>query len=81
MAEVPEDVGILHSTVSNSGDVYGIAFRALYRRNLKTDRLEYREIPPRAGLYQIVEGQPGEFNMGAGTHLSKYAVAPANCYR
>lgn len=81
LAGVPEDVGMLHITVAQSGDVYGIGYRELYRLNRKTDSIEYLETPPRGGLYQIVEGQPGEFYMGAGTHLLKYVVQPVAYYR
>lgn len=74
LAGVPEDVGMLHITAASDGNIYGISFRDLYRLNTQTDELEYLETPPRSGLYQIVEGQPGELYMGAGTHLLKYAV-------
>ncbi len=81
LAGVPEDVGMLHITAAADGNVYGIAYRDLYRLDTKTDKLQYLETPPRSGLYQIVEGKPGEFYMGAGTHLLKYVVTPATYFR
>ena len=78
LAGVPEDVGMLHITPASDGNVYGISYRDLYRLDTRRGRLEYLEKPPLPGLYQIVEGEPGAFYMGAGTHLLKYVVkAPA----
>ena len=81
LAGVPEDVGMLHITVARDGNVYGVSHRDLYRLNVETNQLEYLETPPRSGLYQIVEGKPGEFYMGAGTHLLKYLVTPNTYFR
>ena len=81
LAGVPEDVGMLHITAAQDGNIYGIAFRDLYRLHTKTDKLEYLETPPRSGLYQIVEGRPGEFYIGCGTHLLKYVVKPRAYFR
>lgn len=81
VAGVPEDVGMLHITAAHDGNIYGVAFRDLYRLNTSTDELEYLETPPRSGLYQIVEGRPGEFYMGCGTHLLKYVVEPSSYFR
>lgn len=78
LAGVPEDVGMLHITAASDGNIYGVAYRDLYRLDIHTGKLDYLETPPLEGLYQIVEGSPGEFYMGAGTHLLKYVLdAPA----
>jgi len=71
---VPEDVGMIHITAAHNGDVYGVTHRDLFRLNRKQGQIEYLETPPMPGLYQIVEGQPGVFYMGAGTHMLKYVV-------
>ncbi len=81
LAGVPEDVGMLHITAAHDGNVYGISYRDLYRLNVKSNELEYLETPPRSGLYQIVEGRPGELYMGAGTRLLKYVVKPGTYFR
>ena len=81
LAGVPEDVGMIHITAAHNGDVYGVAHRDLFRLNLKQGKIEYLETPPLPGLYQIVEGQPGVFYMGAGTHLLKYVVETPTFYR
>ena len=81
LAGVPEDVGMLHITAAGDGNIYGVAYRELYRLRVDQDRLEYLETPPRSGLYQIVEGRPGNFYIGAGTHLLKYSIDPQAYYR
>ena len=81
LAGVPEDVGMLHITAARDGNVYGVSYRDMYRLNVETNELEYLETPPRSGLYQIVEGRPGEFYMGAGTHLLKYLAKPGTYFR
>jgi len=81
LAGVPEDVGMIHITAAHNGDVYGVTYRDLFRLNREQGRIEYMETPPLPGLYQIVEGQPGVFYMGAGTHLLKYVVETPTFYR
>ncbi len=81
LAGVPEDVGMLHITVATDGNVYGIAHRDLFRLEVQKRRVEYLDPPPRSGLYQIVEGRPGEFFIGAGTHLLRYLVDEPVYYR
>ena len=63
------------------GNIYGVAYRDLYRLDTRSEELEYLETPPLEGLYQIVEGSPGAFYMGAGTHLLKYVLQPPAYYR
>ena len=78
LAGVPEDAGMLHITIAASGDVYGVTQRDLWRLRRKHGEIEYLDQPPIPNLYQIVEGEPGVFYMGAQTHLLKYIVdAPA----
>jgi len=81
LAGVPEDVGMIHITAAHNGDVYGVTHRDLFRLNRKQGQIEYLETPPMPGLYQIVEGQPGVFYMGAGTHMLKYVVETPTFYR
>ena len=81
LAGVPEDVGMLHITPAADGNIYGIASRDLYRLDVKSGKLEYLDAPPIPGLYQIVEGAPGEFYIGARTHLLKYRLETPPFYR
>jgi hypothetical protein len=81
LAGVPEDVGMIHITPAQDGNVYGVTSRDLFRLNVPTGKIEYLDSPPIPDLYQIVEGNPGELYMGARTHLLKYLVKTPVFYR
>ena len=72
---------MLHITAASDGNIYGVAYRELYRLRVDKEQIEYLETPPRSGLYQIVEGRAGTFYIGAGTHLLKYSIDPKTYYR
>ena len=81
LAGVPEDVGMIHLTAASDGNIYGVTRRDLFRLNVKRAVIEYLDPPPIPDLYQIVEGDPGEFYMGARTHLLKYTLDTPVYYR
>jgi outer membrane protein assembly factor BamB len=81
LAGVPEDVGMTFIAPAHDGNVYGVTYSDLFRWNATSRTIEYLDTPPMPGLYQIVEGSPGEFYMGAGTHLLKYFVKAPAYYR
>ena len=71
-----------HGTLARSPSSHcGLADSDLFRWNATSRTIEYLDTPPMTGLYQIVEGSPGEFYMGAGTHLLKYFVKAPAYYR
>ena len=63
------------------GNVYGVTKTDLFRFNVKQKKIEYLDKPPIPGLYQIVEGKPGVFYIGARTHLLRYHVNTPVFYR
>jgi hypothetical protein len=81
LAGVPEDVGIIHLVAASDGNIYGVTRRDLFRLRVDGGLLQYLEPPPIPDLYQIVEGLPGEFFMGARTHLLKYSLGSGEYYR
>ena len=80
-AGVPEDVGMIHLVAASDGNIYGVTRRDVFRLNTGTGEIEYLDPPPIPDLYQIVEGAPGEFYMGARSHLLKYTLNTPVYYR
>jgi streptogramin lyase len=81
LAGVPEDVGIIHLTVASDGNVYGVTSQDVFRLDVTRGVVEYLDPPPIPDLYQIVEGAPGEFFIGARTHLLKYTPNSSEYFR
>jgi hypothetical protein len=81
LAGVPEDVGMIHITPASDGNIYGVTSRDVFRFDTRAMKVEYLDPPPIPDLYQIVEGEPGVFYMGARTHLLRYTVKTPGFYR
>ena len=78
---VPETYGIIHLTAGSDGAVYGVTRTEVFKLDLSTDRILYLDQPPIPDLYQIVEGRPGVFYIGARGHLLEYHLKDTPHYR
>ena len=78
---VPEAYGIIHLTAGHDGDIYGCTQRDVFKLDVATERVEYLDQPPISDLYQIVEGEPGVFYLGARGHLLQYHLKDTPHYR
>ena len=78
---VPETYGVIHLTCGSDGDIYGVTQRELFKLDVSTDRIHYLDSPPIPDLYQIVEGEPGIFYIGARGHLLEYHLKDTPHYR
>ncbi|NKB67935.1 MAG: hypothetical protein GKR89_12815 [Candidatus Latescibacteria bacterium] len=78
---VPETYGIIHLTCGHDGDIYGVTQNDVFKLDVSTDRLHYLDQPPITDLYQIVEGRPGIFYIGARGHLLEYHLKDTPHYR
>jgi hypothetical protein len=78
---VPETYGIIHLTTASDGDIYGVTSRDLFKLDVSTDQVVYLDSPPIPDLYQIVEGDPGVFYIGARGHLLEYHLKDTPHYR
>lgn len=78
---VPETYGIIHLTADSDGNIYGVANRDLFKLDVSAATVIYLEPPPIPDLYQIVEGAPGVFYIGARGHLLEYHVQDTPHYR
>ena len=78
---VPETYGIIHLTAGSDGHIYGVTNRDLFRLDVGMGQILYLDLPPIPDLYQIVEGQPGVFYIGARGHLLEYHLAGIPHYR
>src|SRR5262249_23169855 len=78
---VPEAHGIIHLAAGSDGDLYGVTGTDLFKLDTSTDRLIYLDPPPIPDLYQIVEGSPGVFYLGARGHLLEYHLKDTPHYR
>ena len=81
MMGVPEGYGIAHLTAGADGDIYGITQRRIFKLDVTTQRLILLDEAPIPDLYQIVEGEPGVFYLGARGHLLEYRAAGVPHYR
>ena len=78
---VPETYGVIHLTGGADGAIYGVTRRALFNLDVNSDRVHYLDPPPISDLYQIVEGAPGVFYLGARGHLLEYHLKDTPHYR
>lgn len=78
---VPETYGIIHLTPASDGDIYGVTQYDVFKLDTSTDRIIYLDPPPIPDLYQIVEGAPGVFYIGARSHLLEYHLKDTPHYR
>ena len=78
---VPETYGIIHLPAGRDGDIYGVTNRELFKLDVSTERVVYLDPPPLPDLYQIVEGEPGVFYIGARGHLLEYHLRGVPHYR
>ena len=78
---VPETYGITHLTCGHDGDIYGVTREDVFKLDVSTDRVHYLDQPPITDLYQIVEGKPGIFYIGARGHLLEYHLKDTPHYR
>ena len=78
---VPETYGVTHLTCGHDGDIYGVTSKDVFKLDVSTDRVEYLDQPPIPDLYQIVEGEPGIFYIGARGHLLEYHLKDTPHYR
>jgi hypothetical protein len=78
---VPEAYGIIHLTAGSDGDLYGVTRTEVFKLDVSTDRLIYLDQPPIPDLYQIVEGAPGVFYLGARGHLLEYHLKDTPHFR
>ncbi|MBI4551418.1 MAG: PQQ-binding-like beta-propeller repeat protein [Candidatus Latescibacteria bacterium] len=78
---VPEAYGIIHLTAGSDGDIYGVTRYDVFKLDLSTGRIIYLDQPPIPDLYQIVEGAPGVFYIGARSHLLEYHLRDIPHYR
>src|SRR5690606_2803168 len=62
---VPETHGVIHLTKGSDGNIYGVTNTELFTLDVHLGRVIYLDVPPIADLYQIVEGRPGVFYIGA----------------
>ena len=66
---VPETYGVIHLTCGHDGDIYGVTQNQVFKIDVVAERIVCLDTPPIPDLYQIVEGAPGVFYMGARGHL------------
>ena len=78
---VPETYGIIHLTAGSDGDIYGVTSCDVFKLDVSTERLFYLDPPPIRELYQIVEGQPGVFYIGARGHVLEYHLKDTPHFR
>ena len=78
---VPETYGVIHLTAGHDGDIYGCTRRDVFKLDVSTNRVHYLDPPPIPDLYQIVEGAPGIFYIGARGHLLEYHLRETPHYR
>ena len=78
---VPETYGIIHLTTGSDGAIYGVTNCDLFKLDISTDQISYLDPPPIRDLYQIVEGAPGFFYIGARGHLLEYHLKDTPHYR
>lgn len=78
---VPETYGIIHLTTGSDGAIYGVTSCDVFKLDISTDRVLYLDPPPIPDLYQIVEGAPGVFYIGARGHLLEYHLKDTPHYR
>src|SRR5207247_9049268 len=78
---VPEGYGMIHLTPGSDGNIYGVAYDVLFQLELSTDRVHILAKSPIPDLYQIVEGEPGVFYIGARAHLLEYHLKEPPHYR
>ncbi|MBI2505821.1 MAG: PQQ-like beta-propeller repeat protein [Candidatus Latescibacteria bacterium] len=78
---VPEAYGIIHLVAGSDGDIYGVTRTDVFKLDVSTDRLAYLDQPPIPDLYQIVEGAPGVFYIGARGHLLEYHLKDTPHFR
>ena len=65
----------------SDGDIYGVTRTEVFKLDLSTDRLVYLDQPPIPDLYQIVEGTPSIFYIGARGHLLEYHLKDTPHFR
>ena len=78
---VPEAYGIIHLSAGSDGDIYGVTRTDVFKLDVSTDRIMYLDQPPIPDLYQIVEGAPGIFYIGARGHLLEYHLKDTPHFR
>ena len=78
---VPEAYGVIHLTTGGDGGIYGVTQRDVFKLDVSADRVVYLDPPPISDLYQIVEGAPGVFYIGARGHLLEYHLKDTPHYR
>lgn len=78
---VPETYGVIHLTTGHDGNIYGVTNTDLFTLNINLGRIIYLDQPPIPDLYQIVEGDPGIFYIGARGHLLEYHAKGTPHYR
>ena len=78
---VPETYGVIHLTTGSDGNIYGVTNSELFTLDVHIDRIIYLDPPPIPDLYQIVEGRPGVFYIGARGHLLEYHAKGTPHYR
>lgn len=78
---VPETYGIIHLTPGSDDAIYGVTRYDLFKLDPSLDRIIYLDPPPIPDLYQIVEGRPGVFYLGARGHLLEYHLKDTPHYR
>lgn len=71
---VPEIYGIISLTSASDGAIYGVTNRDLLQVDVSTERIIYLNPPPIPDRYQIVEGQPGVFYIGACGHFLEHSM-------
>jgi hypothetical protein len=78
---VPETYGVIHLTCGHDGDIYGVTQSQVFKIDVVAERIVHLDTPPIPDLYQIVEGAPGVFYMGARGHLLEYHLRDQPHYR
>ncbi len=78
---VPEAHGVIHLTAGRDGHVYGVTRVDVFKLDVSIDRVVYLDPPPIPDLYQIVEGEPGVFYIGARGHLLEYHLKDTPHFR
>jgi hypothetical protein len=78
---VPETYGVIHLTTGSDGNIYGVTNTEIFTLDVHLNRIIYLDQPPIPDLYQIVEGSPGVFYIGARGHLLEYHLRDTPHYR
>lgn len=78
---VPETYGVVHLTAGSDGNIYGVTNTELFTLDVHLGQVVYLDPPPIPDLYQIVEGRPGVFYIGARGHLLEYHAKGIPHYR